>query len=79
MFANFLKIKIHFFFGGGFDLHQKASSVWEFSFRISVLRSHQNQFFFFKIEQIYMKDLESAESNEKSNFRLFRFLIFELW
>ena len=26
-----------------------------------------------------MKDAHSAESNEKSDFRIFRFLFFELW
>ena len=32
--------------------------------------------FFFKSVQIYMKDVECSESNDKSNFR---FLLFELW
>ena len=31
------------------------------------------------VVQIHMKDAESAESKEKSNFRFFRFLFFELW
>ena len=29
--------------------------------------------------QIHMKDAESAESKEKSNFRFFQFLFFEFW
>ena len=32
--------------------------------------------FFFKSVQIFMKDLECAETNEKS---IFQFLFFELW
>ena len=35
--------------------------------------------FFFKRGQIYMKDVESTESKEKSKFGFFRFLFFELW
>ena len=37
----------------------------------------QNFQFIFKSFQIYMKDLESAESKEKPNFRSLRFLFFE--
>ena len=37
---------------------------------------HQNKI---KIIQIYMKNLESDEWKEKSNFRFFPFLFFELW
>ena len=36
-------------------------------------------YFFSKSIQIYMKDPESVESKEKSNFRFFRFLFLELW
>ena len=35
--------------------------------------------FFIKSFQIWMKDTESAESKEKSNFRFFQFLFFKLW
>ena len=35
------------------------------------------QFFFFKSFQIYMKDLESAESKEKPNFWSLQFLFFQ--
>ena len=34
-------------------------------------------FFFFKNVQIYMKDTECPESEEKSNYRLFRFFFFQ--
>ena len=32
-----------------------------------------------KSVRIYMKDVECSEMNEKSNFRFFRSLFFELW
>jgi len=35
--------------------------------------------FFFKIDQIYMRDAECVESKEKLNFRFYRFLVIELW
>ena len=53
-----------------FFFSQKCSNIFEQ--KISVFN------FFFKSVQIYMKDAECAELKEKSNFRFFRLLFFEL-
>ena len=69
------------------DFWQGASPMpkkWTFFFFFSKMFEHfwtKNFFYIFFIKkfQIYMKDAEPAESKEKSNFRFFRFLFFELW
>ena len=55
-------------FGGGRSLPPKKIIFFQKCSKI-----------FEQIFQIYMKDAESTESKEKSNFRFFRFLFSELW
>ena len=50
-----------------------------FSSAVGTAKGRGHQFFFFKSGQIYMKDEDSAESIEKSNFRFFRYSFFEVW
>ena len=65
-----------------YSWENKPASRAQNSVSLSDKKMHQvtritGRGFFFKSDQIYMKDLESDEYKEKSNFRFFRLLFFE--
>ena len=64
--------------GGGSAPHQKNNNFEFFSKNVRTNLNKKKFHFFFKSVQINMKDAVSVDSKEKSNFRFFRFLFFEL-
>ena len=68
-----LKMQTHMQTRGQYQQHTRKARLQYFAAcNIKII-------FFFKSGEIYMKDLESAESKEKPNFRSWRFLFFEFW